>query len=202
MFAVLWIAGEHASYYQLLTLWGIVPFRLPFLDIDGPLSALECSRRGLDVILANPCDIQLRPYNYSPVLLDLDWIPLGGGDRVWAGLSIDLAFLVSLSVLPAPLSKSETGLRIIASVSTMIVFAVERANMDVLVFVFVIVTLDLVRRSLPIKAFGYGVAFTAGVIKYYPLCPTRSRDEGAAARLGIYRFRLDHRLVFTVPFLR
>jgi hypothetical protein len=167
--AALWLAGAHTTYDDLLTLWGMVPFREPFLDIDGPLSALDCARQGMDVILANPCDILQRPYNYSPFWLSFVWVPLGGDDRVAVGLVVDIALLISLSALPAPQSRSEMLLRVVASVSTMVVFALERANTDVFVFVLIVLMLDLLRRSPLARAAGYAVAFLAGAIKYYPL---------------------------------
>jgi hypothetical protein len=166
--AVLWLLGAHATYDQLLTLWGIVPFRVPFLDIDGPLSSMECARQGLDVIAANPCDIEQRPFNYSPVLLSFAWLPLGSADRVWLGFIVDLLFFCSLATLPPPFSWRETLARVAASVSTMVVFAVERCNTDVAVFVLVVLMLHLLNRSRFVRICGYGVGFAGGAIKYYP----------------------------------
>jgi hypothetical protein len=162
------LAGAYSVYDGLLTLWGIVPFDVPFLDIDGPLSSMECARQGFDVIAWNPCDLEYRPYNYSPLLLTLDWIPLGSGDRVWVGLAMDTAFLLSLAVLPPPTSWRETALRCAAILSTMVVFGVERANVDVLVFTLVVAMLVLLSRSLPFRMLGFGLGFLAGAIKYYP----------------------------------
>lgn len=162
------LAGAYSTYDWVLTLWGIVPFDVPFLDIDGPLSSMECARHGFDVIASNPCDLEYRPYNYSPLLLTLDWIPVGGKDRVWAGLTMDIAFLLSLAALPPPGSWRETALRCIAALSTMVAFAAERANVDVLVFALVVAMLVLLCRALPFRVIGLGLGFLAGAIKYYP----------------------------------
>jgi hypothetical protein len=100
--------------------------------------------------------------------MTIDWIPLGRSDRVGAGLLLGVAFLISLSALPPPLSPAESGLRVAATLSTMTVYAIERANPDLLIFLFVIAMLSLLRRSPAARALAYGVAFLAGAIKYYP----------------------------------
>jgi hypothetical protein len=164
----LWASGAESTYYQILTLWGIPPFEFPFVDVDGSLAAWECSRKGVDVILANPCDILERGYNYSPFWMTLDWIPLGRSDRIAVGLSLGIAFLVSLSALPPAHSAVEMVLRLAAVLSTMVVFAIERANPDLLIFILVIVMLVLLRRSVVARGVGYFLAFLAGAIKYYP----------------------------------
>jgi hypothetical protein len=164
----LWLGGAQSVYHELLTLWGIPSFRFPFVDVDGSLAAWECARKGVDVILMNPCDILERGYNYSPFWMTIDWIPLDRSDRIAVGITLGIVFLVSLSVLPPPRSGIEMALRLAAVLSTMVVFAVERANPDLLVFILVIVMLTLLRRSLIARGFGYCVAFLAGAIKYYP----------------------------------
>ncbi|TAL02521.1 MAG: hypothetical protein EPO08_06745 [Rhodospirillaceae bacterium] len=168
VFAGLWMGGAQTVYTHLLLVWGMIPFQYPFLDLDGALAAWDCSRTGVDVILADPCDVLQRGYNYPPFWMTIDWIPLGRPDRIGVGLALSAAFLLSLSALPRPLSRTETMLRIAAVLSTMIVFAIERANPDLLIFLLVILMLSLLRRSLIARTAGYGIAFLGGAIKYYP----------------------------------
>lgn len=166
--AALALGGGHSAYHHLLILWGVTPFRFPFLDVDGSLAAWECARKGVDVIIADPCDVLARGYNYSPFWMTIDWIPLGHPDRVWVGLVLGAGFLLSLSALPPPHSVAETVVRIAGALSTMVVFAIERANPDTLIFVLVLIALALLRRSAIARAASYGLFFLAGAIKYYP----------------------------------
>jgi hypothetical protein len=167
-FAGLWLSGAQSTYDQLLSAWGMHPFEYPFVDVDGSLAAWDCARKGVDVIVSDPCDYLRRGYSYSPFWMTIDWIPLGRPDRVAVGFLLAIAFLVSLSALPPPLSRAETELRIASVLSTMVVFAVERANPDMLLFILVILMLSLLSRSSIARVFGYGIAFLAGLIKYYP----------------------------------
>jgi hypothetical protein len=144
------------------------PFEYPFLDVDGSLAAWDCARKGVDVIVSDPCDYLRRGYTYSPFWMTIDWLPLGRTDRVGVGFGLAIAFLLSLSALPPPLSRTESLLRIASVLSTMVVFAIERANPDMLLFLLVVPMLTLLRRSLIARGFGYGIAFLAGLIKYYP----------------------------------
>ena len=166
--AGLFWGGAHGTYNHLLTLWGIEPFRYPFVDLDGSLAAWDCARRGVDVIISDPCDVLARGYTYSPFWMTIDWIPLGRPDRVWVGLALGAAFLVSLFALPPALSPAETALRVTAVLSTMVAFAIERANPDLLIFLLALGGLALLRRSAIQRASGYGLFFLAGAIKYYP----------------------------------
>lgn len=166
--AGIFLSGKHSTYIHLLTLWGFEPFRFPFVDIDGPLSAWDCARKGVDVIISNPCDVLARPYNYSPFWMTIDWIPLGRHDHVWVGLALGTAFLISLAALPPALSLTETVLRTVAVLSTVVTFAIERANPDLLIFLLMFGALPLLRRSAIAKTVGYGLVFLAGAIKYYP----------------------------------
>lgn len=168
VFAGLWMSGAHSIYYQLFTLWGIPPFKFPFIDVDGSLAAWECARKGVDVIVMNPCDILERGYNYSPFWMTFDWIPLDRSDRIVVGLALGIGFLISLFALRPPSSAVEMALRLAAVLSTMVVFAVERANPDLLIFILVIIMLTLLRRSHTARGLAYCVAFLAGTIKYYP----------------------------------
>jgi len=168
LFMALWLGGYYRLYDALLLFWGMHPFRFPFLDLYGSLAAWDCARQGVDVILADPCDIMHRGYNYSPLWMNLTWIPLTRGDLNLVGIILSGAFLISLSALPVAQSRDETALRIAAVLSTMIVLAVERANPDIMIFILVAIMLVLLRCSVVARTMGYAIAFLAGAIKYYP----------------------------------
>lgn len=168
IFAGLLVSGAHSTYNHLLTIWGIVPFRFPFVDLNSTLAAWDCTRMGVDVIIDDPCDVLRGGLHYAPFWMSLSWIPLGRPDVVWVGIAMGVSFLVSLSILPPAVSPAETALRIAAALSTMVVFAIERANLDILIFLLVVGALSLLRRSAVSRAFGYCLVFLAGAIKYYP----------------------------------
>lgn len=210
-FAGLWLGGAHETYRALLTLWGMVPFQYPFFDAEGTLAALDCTRQGMDVIVQDPCDLLGRGYIYSPLWLSLDWLPIGKAWAVWIGIAMALGFLAAAAALPAPKSIAEAVLRAAATISTMSLFAVERGNPDVIIFMMAVTAARLIGGRSALRPIGYGVAFLAGAIKYYPFIllslVARERSRIAlpmvAAMLGglvlfyeIYAARIAEGLVF------
>ena len=160
--------GDRDLYEHILRSDGVLPFRFPFVDISGALAAWECARHGVDVILSDPCDVLHRGYNYSPAWMTLSVIPLGVEDTTWVGWGLDIIFLLSLSLLPPPRRLLDLVLVLAATLSTMVVFALERANPDILVFLLVLATGLLTEYRLFMRLFGYFLGLVAALIKYYP----------------------------------
>jgi hypothetical protein len=165
----LYTFGDRNLYEQILTSYGIAPFRTPFLDISAWLAVWECARQGVDVISANPCDVLQRAYSCSPLWIAAAAIPLGVHNTAAVGWILDLVFLLSLSLLPSPRDFHEFMLVLAATLSTMVIFALERANPDVLLFIMVLATAVLAECRLFMRVLGYFIALIAALLKYYPI---------------------------------
>jgi len=131
----LYCYGSREIYEEILRSWGIVPFRTPFLDIGFVLAAWDWTRQGWDVMWRNPCDLLQLPFN-SPLWLVAAPIGLSVRDATAVGWTFDLLFIASLTLLPPPRRLAELALVLAATLSTMVVFALERATADVLLFLF------------------------------------------------------------------
>ena len=164
----LWSLGYQRLYQALLTAWGIVPFRFPFLDVSAILAARECAEKGINVFVVNPCDVLARPHVYSPLWLIGHGLAAASADTPSAGVVLDLAFLAALWLLPQP----KTGVAFIATLaatlSTMTLYAVERANNDIVIFLIVIAAARLTAHPRFSRFFGYGGFFVAALLKFYP----------------------------------
>lgn len=161
--------GHTEVYDDILRSWGIVPFQFPFLDISGWLAAWECARQGIDVISFDPCDLLYRGYGSSPLWLAAAGVPLSVGNTTAVGWSLDLVFIVSLCFLPPATRPVELTLVLAATISTVVVFALERANADILLFILTLVAVFLAEGRLAARLLGYCVALLAAVLKYYPI---------------------------------
>jgi hypothetical protein len=169
--AMSWVyrQGDREVYDDILRFWGIVPFQFPFLDISGWLAAWECARQGIDVISFDPCDPMFRGYGSSPLWLAAAGVPLSVGNTTTVGWALDLVFIMSLSLLPPATRPIELTLALVATMSTMVVFALERANADVLLFIFALAAVFLAEGRLAARLLGYCVALLAALLKYYPI---------------------------------
>jgi len=165
----LWLSGAHSLYFGALSLLGVEPFSFPFLDAHAVLAAAECGRQGVEVYLSNPCDALGRPHAYSPLWLAIVPGSLGTGATGWVGASLDLLFLLSFTVVLRPRTAGELFILGAAAVSPMTVYALERANNDLVIFLLVICGARLFTIPRPYRLFSYGLFVTAGLLKYYPL---------------------------------
>jgi hypothetical protein len=161
----LWLSGAHSLYFGILRLLGIEPFSFPFLDTHAVLAAAECGRQGVDVYLSNPCDVLGRPHSYSPLWLMIMPGSLGTRATGWVGASLDLLFLLSLTVVLRPRAITDLFILGAATVSPVTVYALERANNDVAVFLLVICGAIVFSAPRPFRLFSYGLFVAAGLLK-------------------------------------
>lgn len=160
---------DRALYFRILGLWSFNPFKYPFLDIEWVGAVNDCWRKGFDVYAINPCDELGRVFNYAPTWL---WLGFWPASRSWTnpiGLGIASLFILSLTLLPRPRRPIDHLPMLCAVLSPMTVYAIERCNVDVLMFLAAIVATALMDRSLPLRLFGYGAILIAGLLKFYPL---------------------------------
>src|SRR5690349_5582908 len=134
----LWLSGAHSAYFGALSVLGVEPFSFPFLDAHAVLAAAECGRQGINVYLLNPCDALGRPHGYSPLWLVIIPSSVGTRGTGWVGATIDLLFLLSLLLVLRPHTARELFFLGAAAASPMTVYALERANNDIVVFLLVI----------------------------------------------------------------
>jgi hypothetical protein len=161
--------GHREVYDDILRFWGTVPFQFPFLDISGWLAAWECARQGVDVVSFDPCDMLFRGYGSSPLWLAAAGVPLGVANTTAVGWILDLVFIASLSLLPPPQRRVELLLVLAAIFSTMVVFALERANADIVLFLLALAAGCLAEGGPAARMIGYGLALLSALLKYYPI---------------------------------
>lgn len=166
--AVLWLIGPQSLYVALLTASGIGVGKVPFLDLHAVTAAIECHGRGIDVYLADPCDILGRPHVYSPLWLDLAPGFVRDQDAAWLGAGLDLLVILSLPLIIRPRSLAEFSLFLLATTSTMVVYALERANIDIVVFLLAVGAGVLYRRPR-FHGVSYALCVIGACLKYYPL---------------------------------
>jgi len=168
IFSVIYLADTEA-YSRALRVWGIIPFTYPFLDWEAVSAAIRCWNNNIDVYTANPCDVLNRPHLYSPLWLRATFIPT---DRVWTmpiGIGIILAFLLSLFWIVKPVNWRELIVFTLACTSTTVVYALERGNSDVIVFIMLVVAGVLSTGPLASRVLSYALILLAGLLKFYPL---------------------------------
>jgi hypothetical protein len=155
-------------YYGLLWAFDGAVAHRPFGDLRAVLQAAACWRQGVDVYVPDAC-MDGGLFNYSPLFLRLGDLNLGPAAADTAGVLTALVFILALGTLPAPRDGAEFWLRTAAAVSGSTLYALERGNLDVLIFLGALLGTWLCARRAATRAAGYAVFLFLAAIKFYPL---------------------------------
>jgi hypothetical protein len=160
-----WAGGE---YFEAMIRLGIPALHRPFADLYTPLSWLECTAKGIDVFLSNPCQPGHR-FAYGPILLALARSGLTTADGLWLGATVSGITLISILCLLRPTTLGQGATCAAVAVSSNVMFAVERANIDIIIFVLLLPSAVLLCGSRAARLSSYALLFIIGLVKYYPL---------------------------------
>jgi Glycosyltransferase family 87 len=141
-----------------------------FFDARNITAALECRRLGHDPLVDNPCDPWHRAMFYPRAWLLLRWLGLDQSDTTALGVLIALVFLLSVCLLIGRVSAGEGIVVALAVCSPAVMFAIERANMDVVLFSMLAAAVVLWRRGTATsRTLSPLLVLAAAVGKLYPV---------------------------------
>ena len=154
------LAGVLALYFLVVTiprLFGVdvwPALSVPsgpslFFDTRNLTAALECRRLGYDPLVESPCDPWGRPLNYPRVWLVLRFLGLNQSHTVALALVFIALFFVAVFLLMGKISLGRGVLLAVALCSPSVMFAIERANLDIVVFTLMVVAVLLWRTARP-----------------------------------------------------
>jgi len=165
---------------------GIEPGDKSFVDLRSVTSSWDCEHRGIEAFPNNPCDPFHRPANYPRVWTRLGIFGLGEGDTVPLGVAIGVLFFAAALAVAGPLTLGEGAVYSGALLAPATMLGVERGNVDLLMFVLVVLGLLLLRRS---PWAGAAPIVLAGALKLFPafaLAPfVRLRRRSAALAASV-----------------
>lgn len=159
--------------HQGFDLWRLlgVPTASPtFLDTRVIVSGWECTRRGFDVLVENPCDPWDRPMNYPRIWTAPARLGLGEGDTIALALATCALFFLAVSLVIGRVRPREVFIYGAVLLSPAVMFGVERGNNDLLVFALVAAAVYTLRGGAAIiRALSWGLFLLAAVLKLYPV---------------------------------
>jgi hypothetical protein len=175
-----------------LDLWpylGVKSAPTLFFDARNIAAATDCWALGHDVLVDNPCDPWARPMNYPRVWVLLHYVGLTQDRTVLFALLAVALFLGSFLLLVGRLSLAHGAIVAAAVVSPAVMLAVERANMDIVLFaVFVAAVFAWQARDRLTPWLSPALVLAAAMAKYY-----------AVVALPAYAFAGDRRARWAVP---
>lgn len=142
---------------------------LPFVDLAGIFSWRECYLRGINVALSNPCDIIPRgPANYSPIVWHLPIAWMGLRNPIPAAIVLDSVFLAVVFCLFEPKNYRDLPIAVLAALSPPVFYALERSNLDLLIFILTVGAMLLPQRKIWSRLIFYLCTLASGLLKLYP----------------------------------
>ncbi|MCP4326903.1 MAG: hypothetical protein GY791_00490 [Alphaproteobacteria bacterium] len=156
--------GVYHEYFRAL---GIESHPIIFVDMSL-FSDVECIRLGNDILFDHPCDPLGRLFNQSPLWLALSVLPVTGALNLYAGAVLGLTFLGVMCWMLRPRNPGQTVFCAAALLSSSVMFAVERANRDLIVILLVVAATALLGHGRWRRIIGYAILILAGLLKFYP----------------------------------
>jgi hypothetical protein len=139
-----------------------------FYDARNVAAAADCRRLGHDPLVDNPCDPSARPMNYPRMWLLLRFAGLQQSLTTLFGVVVVLLFLASVLLLVGRLTVRQGAFVAAALCSPAVMFAVERGNMDLLLFSLLVLAVFAWRaRSEATRLLGPVLVLVAAAAKFY-----------------------------------
>jgi hypothetical protein len=129
------VAVAHAAGRDPWRSLGVNAAPTLFYDARNVAAAADCWAAGYDPLVDNPCDPAGRIMNYPRIWVGLHYLGLTQGRTLVFGAIVVVLFLGAVLLLVGRLSIPEGVVVAVAVVSPAVMLAIERANMDLLVFV-------------------------------------------------------------------
>jgi hypothetical protein len=169
---MVWLYATGSDLYgRILLYWSFIPWSHPFIDTNVIPAWIHCWRaHGFVVYTDASWDAcGLGPINYSPLWLRLTFLPTDPAWTNWYGLSLVAAFLLSLGLLPQPRHLGERALVVLGTFSCLPVFAMERGNVDLFIFLLAVGAALCLGGTIARRIFAYSLMVLGGLLKFYPL---------------------------------
>ena len=187
--------GRFFLNFDLWPFLGVPARPRPFIDARNLTAAWECQRLGYDPLYQSPCDPLRRPLMYPRPWLLLGVLGLDQSDTFALSVVIVAGMFVSFAALAGRVPAGTGVMFALAACSPAVMFAVERANMDVALFSVVTFALLLWRR-FPGSASVLSpvIVLIAATAKVYPafalpaFIATRNRVAARTALLCLAAF--------------
>jgi hypothetical protein len=155
------------GYERTWRLWGIPTMTPSFGDFRMITAGAESFRLGHDPFLIdNPSDRWARRINYPRIWGLLFYLGIDQSDTVAAGVILAVLFFSGIFLVIGQIDQRTAWLMACSIFSPAVLLALERGNIDLLMFFLLALAVLAVRKSTPATALLIGSAF---VLKLYPI---------------------------------
>jgi hypothetical protein len=172
-FSILYLANFFIPYTKIWKSLGIPTMPPLFADLRIVLSGFECTRLGYDVLYDLPCN----PYQngqtslpYPRLWMKLEWLGLNQSHTFFLGILMAISFYLVTLAFIGKLNRYEAIIYSLILCSPPIMLLIERANVDIIIYVLLFLSLLIVQRhSLLMRCVGYITLLLPTALKLTPV---------------------------------
>jgi hypothetical protein len=135
------------GYENTYKWFGIPSTDHPFYDFELITGSADSIKNGYDPAINNPGDRGHRKFNYPRIWYFFFYFGIGKGATVLLGVASLAIFFFLLAVFPRAMDGFTISLLVLVCFSSALMLAYERANVDILFFSSIVITLLLAERS-------------------------------------------------------
>lgn len=172
----------------VLQVVGVPALEHPFMDLRGVAAWCEAFRQGKDpaitptrIMIPGSPDQPNFLMNYSPLVLGFGWLGMLPGGVISWGILMGVLFIWGVWFLAGPCRLRECCVWVLLLCSPDAVLAIERGNLDILVFVMLVAALEW-RARPPV---GAGLILAGALLKFFPIAALLAvwREKRVRAKL-------------------
>lgn len=154
------------GYEKTWRLWNIPVLSPSFADLRVITHGADSAARGLDPLVSNPGDPWGRPLNYPRIWQGLYSIGVGKSHTTFLAVVFIFCFLSGVVMILPNASNMTAFLVVGALASPAVLLGIERANIDLIIFFLVALSILTIRKSL---ALADGIVLLGTALKLYPI---------------------------------
>jgi hypothetical protein len=164
-------AQRHGSVYAAWRMLQIPSTTPLFADTRTVTDSIDCVAKGQDPYVARACDYWHRLYNYPPIWLDARYLGVSSRSSNFVGTAMSILSICALLLLFNARSWISAVLIFLAVTSPSLLFAVERGNIDQLIFFLLVIGFFWIehRRAVSKSYFSGLLIVLLTVLKIYPV---------------------------------
>jgi hypothetical protein len=184
-FAVFGILFMFYGYEDTWRLWYIRPMSPHFGDLRVITGGAESYKQGYDPLVNNPGDPWQRRMNYPRIWQALYIMGVNESHTTYLGIAFILLFFVGVYLYLPRISNVIVAFLFLAILSPAVLFGIERANIDLVIFFLLSLSIVLVCKHPVLSMISILFAFSLKLFPVFGLVVLLRRNQATVCKLAI-----------------
>ena len=169
-FGSLYLGNFFVPYQKIWGKLGIPTMTPPFADFRAILAGFECTRLGYDIFHQLPCDPWSITWAYPLLWMKFEWLGLNQSHTIIYGVLLAISFYLVTLIMIGKLNSYEAIIYSLILCSPPLMLLIERANVDIIMYNLLFLSLVIVSsKHLIVRFLGYVTLLIPSFLKLLPI---------------------------------